>query len=181
MLLTYFKGQEWGHTRHMLTTSCDLLPSREPSRAVLQTEIYIYFFCEDRVYSKQPGWFIFITSFYDFFSSSLFQKRAIPSWYLCPQLLGAYGTCKQFSLCVKWNKTRSVMAGRTHVQAVSFLSAAIFDVLLRGCQTKTRLCNRFHLKDSKTFHLLGNTGMIPPASCKLNKNKWRLNRSWSRS
>lgn len=44
MLLTYFKGQGWGHTRHMLTTSCDLLPSRELSRAVLQTETYIFFF-----------------------------------------------------------------------------------------------------------------------------------------
>lgn len=44
MLLPYFKGQGWGHTRHMLTTSCDLLPSRELSRAVLQTETYIFFF-----------------------------------------------------------------------------------------------------------------------------------------
>lgn len=44
-----------------------------------------------------------------------------------------------------------------------------------------KLRNRFYLEDSKAFHLLGNTGMIPPASCKLNKNKWTLKRSWSRS
>lgn len=45
MLLTNFKEQGWGHTKH-IPLSCDLLPSREPSRAVLWTEIHISFFYE---------------------------------------------------------------------------------------------------------------------------------------
>ncbi|XP_019375472.1 PREDICTED: protein dispatched homolog 2 [Gavialis gangeticus] len=36
-------------------------------------------------------------------------KRVIPSWYLCPQLLEAYGTCKLFSPCVKLNRRRSAL------------------------------------------------------------------------
>lgn len=137
MLLTNFKRQGWGHTRHMLATA--LWPAS--LQGVLQSshmdrDISLFFLWGETL--LQTAWLIHLhyLILLQFFYYYLLQRRAIPSWYLCPQLLGAYGTCKQFSLCVKWNKTRSVMAGRTRVRAVSFLSAAIFDVLLRGCQTK---------------------------------------------
>lgn len=156
-----------------LTTSCLWPGSLQGAlhSSLIDSKIFIYLFILCTQSLLQPAGLIhhhylilsiFFLPFFFFF----FQKRAIPSWYLCPRLLGAYGTCKLSSPCVKSNKTRLVMSHRTYIHAVSFLTSPSSISSWKEIADKNNVSYRtgFSLEDFKAFYWLSKTRMILPIS-----------------
>lgn len=172
MLLTSFKGQGWGHTRHMLATVLWPVSLQGALQSTpMDREINLIFLWRESTpnsladSSSLPNPFMIF-----FFLLLYFRKELFPAGiyvHNCWELMELASN----SVYVSNGTRQGQWWQEEHMYRLSLccLLQSLMSCWDDARQKQCKLCNKFHLEESKTFHLLGNIGMIPPGSCKLNK------------
>lgn len=187
MLLTNFKRQGWGHTRHMLTTVLWPASLQGALRSSpMGRDISLFFLWRESL--LQTAWLIHLhyLILLRFCLLLFITEKSYSQLVFMSTTAGSLWNLQAIQSMCQMEQDK-VSDGRKNTCTGCLFPVCCNLWCLAERMPDKKQCtlhNRFHLEESKTFHLLGNIGMIlmiPPASGNLSKNKWRLNRSWSRS